>query len=71
MIKKTEEKGRGGERVCPLVIGKLMYPFPQRVLGVEFLQYLERKNFLRLAWEDEWFLFVQNYISVFLKPHFP
>lgn len=29
-----------------------------------------RKNFLRLS-QNEWFLFVCNYISVFLKSHFP
>lgn len=33
--------------------------------------YFEKKNFLRLALEIEWFLFVWNGISEFLPLHFP
>lgn len=40
-----------------LLSDKAWGPFPHWVLGLESLWYLEKKNFLRLALENAWFLF--------------
>lgn len=39
--------------------------------GVGSLEHLKKKNFLRLAWQDECFLSAWHYIPAFPKSHFP
>lgn len=59
-------------QTTPLLLSrKCMAGLSPLLVGVRFLQYLKKKNFLSLAWEDEWLLFVWSYILEFLTSHFP
>lgn len=73
---KTSESEAGVREFSHLLSGcdagpSVASPPPLGVARVGFLRYPEEKNFLRLAREDESFLFVWNDTPGFPKSHFP